>query len=817
MKSFFKKLYATLRKWFASAWRYCVKAWRWYRGTYKKSPWYGKIGIILATLIVAFFVYLGMVDINFLWLFGRSPGFKEIRNPEQKIASVIYSEDGKVLGKYYNENRMPVGYNEISPMLVKALIATEDERFYNHKGIDFQGVGAAVKDMVVHHEARGASTITQQLVKNMFRTRTAYSTGLTGYIPGVRLGVMKTKEWITAVKLEMEYPKDTILTMYLNTVDFGSNAFGIKMAAKTYFNTTPDKLKIEEAAVLVGMLKATTTYNPRINPKNSLKRRNVVLSNLLKKKYITREEYDSLSRLPIKLQYTPQRPTDGLAPYFRDVLADELQKWFKENDYDYDLYGSGLKIYTSIDSRMQQYAEEAVRKQMAIVQRNFRSDWGNENPWRDENRQELKGFIEDLAKRTDRYKQLRSQFPDSPDSIDYYMNLPHPVKLFDYEDGTRVETMSSMDSIRYMVKFMHCAFVAMEPQTGKIKAWVGDIDYNHWQYDKVTAERQPGSTFKLCVYTAAMEAGLGPCDERVDEWRQYDAYDRDGKPTKWAPRNATGNYTGAAMSLKHAFSNSVNTVAVSVAEEIGLQRVVEVSHALGINSPLKANPALALGSEDVTLLELVNAYCTVMNFGKHLPPAFVTRIEDKDGNVIYDLANEQKSKQVITEESAFLMQQMLLAGMTERGGTSQALWSFDIHHFDTNFGGKTGTTSNNSDGLYVGVTKNLVGGCWVGGEYRSVHFRSGRMGQGSHTALPVFGFFMEKVLRDPALARYRGKISDKPPFSVSRSYSCSGFIEPADSTTYNDSGDMEVEENILIETEENDENPIVEADQENNI
>ena len=540
-------------------WRGCVKMWNWYRRTYKQARWYGKVGIVCATVVVSFVLYLILVDINFLWLFGKSPSLYDIAHPKQDEASIVYSADGKVLGRYYRENRIPVEYDEISPMLINALVSTEDERFYSHHGIDFQGVAAAMKDMAVHHEARGASTITQQLVKNMFRTRTEYSTGLTGFIPGVRLLVMKTKEWVTAVKLEMFYTKKEILTMYLNTVDFGSNAFGIRTAAKTYFNTTPMQLKTEESAVLVGMLKATTTYNPRLNPKNSKSRRNVVLSNLLRKKFLTHEEYDSLSELPIELKYTPVKPTDGKAPYFRDVLADELQNgWCKDNDK--DLYGDGLRIYTTIDSRMQKYAEEAVMKHMQQVQRNFKSDWGNENPWRDENREEKKGFIEDIAKRTDYYKQLSARYPDDPDSVNYYMNLPHRVKLFDYNapDQVRTEMMSAMDSIRYMVKFLHCAFVAMEPETGAVKAWVGDIDYNYWQYDKVTAERQPGSTFKLCVYTAAMEAGLGPCDDRVDEWKQYDAFDKDGKPTKWTPRNANGYYTGGAMSLKHAFSNSIN-------------------------------------------------------------------------------------------------------------------------------------------------------------------------------------------------------------------------------------------------------------------
>ena len=772
-------------------WHGAKKFWQWYKITYHKARWYGKTGIVFASMIVLFFVYLFLVDINFLWLFGKSPSLSDISNPKQDVASMIYSEDGVLLGRYYRENRIPVEYDEINPMMINALIATEDERFYDHFGIDLQGVGAAVKDAVLHGEARGASTITQQLVKNMFRMRSAYSTGLTGYIPGVRMVVMKSKEWVTAVKLEMFFSKEEILTMYLNTVDFGSNAYGIRTAAQTYFSTTPDKLKIEEAAVLVGMLKATTYYNPRINPENSKRRRNVVFNNLYKKNFITREEYDSLCALPLILKYNPQKPSDGIAPYFRDALANELVGWCKDNGY--DLYGDGLKIYTTLDSKIQRYAEEAVAKHMQQVQRNFNADWGRENPWRGDDRQELKGFIEGIARRTDSYKRLQSIFPDNPDSVDYYMNVPHRVTLFDYDKGSHIKYMSTMDSIRYMVRFMHCGFVAMEPQTAKIKAWVGDVDYNHWQYDKVTAERQPGSTFKLFVYTAAMEAGLSPCDDRIDQWKQYDATDAAGKPTKWAPRNANGYYTGAPMSLKHAFSNSINSVAVALGQEVGMDNVINTAHRMGINSPLKNTPALALGTSDVTLLEMVDAYCTVMNDGKHNPPAFVERIEDRNGKVIYE--REPLNEQVISRESAFLMQQMLLAGMTESGGTSQALWGYDIHRFNTNFGGKTGTTSNNSDGWYVGVTKNLVAGCWCGGEYRSVHFRSGRMGQGSHSALPAFAYFMEKVLADPKLAkRYRGKIADKPTFALDRSYSCSGFVAPVDS--------LEMDSTLLIVPED---------------
>lgn len=754
----------------------------WYIATYRKGRWYKKTGIIVCTFLISFMIYLFLVDINFLWLFGKSPSMKTIANPIQAEASEIYSADGKILGHYFRENRMPVSYEEISPMLIKTLVSTEDERFYEHFGIDFQGLFAAVKDMA-HGNARGASTITQQLVKNMFKTRTEYSTGLLGYIPGVKMLIMKTKEWISAVKIEIFYSKQDILTMYLNTVDFGSNAYGIKTAAKTYFKTTPQELTTEQGAILVGLLKATTYYNPRLNPENSLQRRNIVLRNLLTHKVITKAECDSLSQLPIKLNYNVTRNYDGSALYFREAVASELSEWCKENDI--DLYADGLKIYTTIDSRMQKYAEDAVNRQMRVIQRNFNNHWGNVNPWQDEQHREIPGFIEDIAKNTTYYKILKERYPNQPDSIDHYMNLPHKVKVFDYETGIKELMISSMDSIRYMEKFMHCGFVAMEPNTGDIKAWVGDIDFNQWKYDKVLAKRQPGSTFKLFVYAAAFNQGMSPCDTRTDQYIEWDVMEK-GEPKKWIPHNADGRLSGATMSLKAAFARSVNTIAVQLAKEVGIANVARTAQAMGIKTPLHEIPALSLGASDVSLLELVNAYCTAVNDGMTHDPVLVTKIEDRNGKVIYE--HETIQTQAIPYETAFLLQQLLSGGMTEPGGTTQALWGYDIHKYDTNFGGKTGTSSNHSDAWFVGTAKNLVAGAWVGGEHRCIHFRTGALGQGSRTALPIFGYFMEKVLKDNSLKQYRGKISNEPKQSIDREYKCqSVYIEAVTDSISTDS------------------------------
>ena len=763
-----------------------IKAfWHWYKGLYIGSKWYKKTIAVILSLFVAFFIYLGMVDINFLWLFGKSPGFSQIKKPTTSEASEIYSADGVMIGKYFSENRTPVKYEDVNPVFWKALIDTEDERFYKHRGVDPIGLFAVAKEMAVSHEARGASTITQQLAKNMFRVRTQYSTGLLGYIPGVRMLIMKSKEWIIATKLEMLYDKEEILTMYANTVDFGSNAFGIKTACKTYFNTTPAEITAEQAAVLVGMLKATTYYNPISHPENSLERRNVVLHNMMTHNDLTKAEYDSISAIPIKLSYSVESNYDGQAKYFREAIANYLKDWCKENGY--DLYSSGLKIYTTIDTRMQKYAEEAARKQMRQVQHNFDRHWAGQDPWRDENHQVIPVFIEDIAKRQPAYKMLVQKFPDQPDSVTYYLNKPHKVKLFDYEKGTIEKEMSTLDSIRYMVKFMHCSFVAMEPQTGHVKAWVGDIDFDSWKYDKVTAMRQPGSTFKLFVYTEAMNQGLTPCDKRRDEYIRMEVYDKQKHGmTTWTPTNANGRFSGDSIPLKGAFARSINSVAVRLGQEMGIKNIAKTAHDMGIKSPLDEQPSLALGSSDVNLLEMVNAYCTIANDGKHIAPVLVTRIVDKDGREVY--TSKEEEKQVIPYKSAFFMQQLLMGGMREPGGTSQSLWGYVSKAQDTEFGGKTGTSNNHSDAWFMCVSPKIVCGAWVGGEYRSIHFRTGALGQGSRTALPICGYFLQSVMGDPAFAKYHGKFNKPQDDDITRDmYLCDSYYPAKKDTAALDS------------------------------
>ena len=775
---------------------------RWYKGIFKGRPWYIKILSALGTLVVAFFLYLIMVDVNFLWLFGKSPSMSDVKNTHPAEASQIYSADGKVIGKFFSENRMPVTYEDVSPAFWNALIDTEDERFRSHHGIDYQAFGAALKDYVMHRDARGASTITQQLAKNLFRVRTQYSTGLLGNIPGLKMLIMKSKEWITAYKLEFNFSKNEILTMYANTVDFGSNAFGIKTAARTYFGTTPDKLTAEQAAVLVGLLKATTYYNPRINPKNSLARRNVVLDLIQKHGHLTQEECDSLKQTEIKLDYSVENAYDGEANYFREAVGDWMKDWCRDyygDERAYAYYTEGLKIYTTIDTRMQKYAEDAAIKQMKQVQKTFNSHWGSTNPWQDEHHIEIPHFIEDLAKKTSYYKLLSQKYAGNEDSINYYLNLPHPVKLFDYENGYIEKEMSTLDSIRYMEHFMHCGFVAIEPQTGHVKAWVGDVDFKTWKYDKVTAMRQPGSTFKLFVYAEAMNQGITPCDTRKDEYFSMKVYDaKEKKEVTWAPTNANGRFSGANITLKQAFAMSINSVAVRLGQECGIERIVKTAHDMGIKSKLDPTPALALGSSDVNLLELVNAYCTPVNQGRMHDPVLVTKIVDRDGEVIYEAKKDDK--QALTERSAFLVQQLLMGGMSGTSSRLRSYVGYDVT--DTDFGGKTGTSNNHSDAWFIGTTPKLVVGAWVGGEYRCIHFRTGELGQGNRTALPICGYFLKSVLDDPQFKQYHAKFTIPQDADLtSGMYGCGGYFKsPSDSDSLSvDSVRTEVDAEAVVD------------------
>ena len=554
--------------------------------------------------------------------------------------------------------------------------------------------------------------------------------------------------------------------------------------------------------MLVGLLKATTYYNPRINPKNSLARRNVVLDLIQKHGHLTQEECDSLKQTEIKLDYSVENAYDGEANYFREAVGDWMKDWCRDyygEERAYAYYTEGLKIYTTIDTRMQKYAEDAAIKQMKQVQKTFNAHWGSTNPWQDEHHIEIPHFIEDLAKKTSYYKLLSQKYAGNEDSINYYLNLPHPVKLFDYENGYIEKEMSTLDSIRYMEHFMHCGFVAIEPQTGHVKAWVGDVDFKTWKYDKVTAMRQPGSTFKLFVYAEAMNQGITPCDTRKDEYFSMKVYDaKEKKEVTWAPTNANGRFSGANITLKQAFAMSINSVAVRLGQECGIERIVKTAHDMGIKSKLDPTPALALGSSDVNLLELVNAYCTPVNQGRMHDPVLVTKIVDRDGEVIYEAKKDDK--QALTERSAFLVQQLLMGGMSGTSSRLRSYVGYDVT--DTDFGGKTGTSNNHSDAWFIGTTPKLVVGAWVGGEYRCIHFRTGELGQGNRTALPICGYFLKSVLDDPQFKQYHAKFTIPQDADLtSGMYGCGGYFKsPSDSDSLSvDSLRTEVDAEAVVD------------------
>lgn len=719
----------------------------WYKGLYEGKPWYIKGLVAMGTLLVTLILTVVAINMNFLWLFGKSPSLHEIMEPRPYNASYIYSADGKLIGKYFKENRTPVRYEEVDTMFYTLLIDTEDERFYDHWGIDFRGMGGALKDFVVHHRARGASTITQQLVKNMFKMRTSeYTGGLLCYIPGVKMLIMKAKEWILASEIEAFYSKNRILEMYANTVDFGNQAFGIKTAAKTYFNTTPDKLTTEQSAMLVGILKGTSYYNPLNHPKRCLERRNVVLNNAVTHNHLKREEYDKLSNRNLNIKYTPETDFNTQCPYFRRAVVDEMRQWCQENDIDF--YRDGLEIHTTIDTRMQACAEKAVFEQMRVVQQNFDKEWGNNPCWTDDEGNVIKDFVSRKAETTPIYKQLMAKYNENYDSVNYYMNKKREMKIFDYNGG-HYANMSPLDSIEHMLHMMHCGLIAIDPRNGEVKAWVGDVDYKTWQYDNVKAQHQPGSTFKLFVYSAAMKLGIKPCDMYLDAPLTTPLVDIDmvsGKTKLWSPKNASGRFSNGNMTLRSAFARSNNIIAVKLGSDVGTKNITNTAYEMGIKSQLTPTPSLCLGSSDVNLMELVNAYGTVINDGQPKKPVLVTKIyrTNKNGEKeeIYNSKAYDDPNRALSHNQAYCMRKMLEAVCQDAGGTGTAINSYVSN---VGIGGKTGTSDNFTDAWFIATTPNLVCGAWVGGSYRQIHFKSAQ-GQGGRAALPIVGAFLRRVL-----------------------------------------------------------------------
>ncbi|MFC3878979.1 penicillin-binding protein 1A [Algoriphagus namhaensis] len=703
--------------------------------------------------VFGFILFVWMVSTNFLGLFGALPDFKALENPDSELASELYSSDGLLLGTYFRENRSPVTYEELAPNLVDALIATEDIRFEEHSGIDFKAMARVfVKSILLGQDAGGGSTLSQQTAKNLFKTRTAESQGALSSIPGLRMLIIKTKEWIVATQLEKAYTKNEILTLYLNTSEFGSNAYGIKTAANTFFGKDPDELEIQESAVLVGLFKAPTYYSPVYNPENSLRRRNTVLGQMRNNGYITETAFDSLSRLPIELNYIVANQNQGLATYLREIIKADLLQWTKENlksdGSSYDLFGDGLKIYTTVDSRMQRYAEEAVNEHMSELQEKFYKEMRDRDPWVDNDNRVIPNFIENAVKRTEAYRLLKVRYGNDTDSIEVKLNEKKRMKIFSWE-GEIDTLMSTMDSLRYYKKLLQAGFMSMDPETGHIKAWVGGIDHKYFKFDHVLrGKRQPGSTFKPFVYAAAIENGYSPCYSVVDQ--PVEVY-IPGQPA-WSPANADGKFTYEKMTIRKAMAQSVNSITAYMMKKLSPKIVVETAKRLGVTSDLEEVPSLALGVNDVSIFEMVGAFGTFVNKGEHTTPFYIDRIEDKNGNVIQQFT--PRKRPAMSEEHAYLMLYMLRGGFEEGGGTSQGV-PYDLRE-GNELGGKTGTTQNASDGWYMGVSKDLVSGTWVGGDDRAIHFRSWIEGQGGRTARPIWVKYMTKVYADQSLGYTKG-------------------------------------------------------------
>jgi penicillin-binding protein 1A len=731
---------------------------------------------IITLLVVA-------INYNFFWLFGGMPPTAHLENPKSELASELVSADGQVLGKYFLENRTPVTYNEIPQTVVKALLATEDVRFESHSGIDARGLLRSIAGLFTFSTSKGgASTLTQQVAKNLFETRGQKYRGALGYVPGVRTIVAKIKEWITAIKLERSYTKKEIIEMYLNTVSFNNNAFGIKSAAKIYFNRPVGQLQQQEAALLIGMLQNPTKFNPRRNREAALHRRNIVLRQMQKYNFLTQYAADKFVAKPIELNFKPDDHNSGQAPYFRTVVQEDIEKILEDlnkdrnEDDQLDIYRSGLKIHSTIDSRLQTYAVESVNEHMADQQKKFNEHWGRRNPWTDESGKEIKNFIFDAARRTPRYQELQQIYGDDQKAINKVMNTQVPMRVFSWQ-GERDTMMTPIDSIKYYKRFLNIGFMAMDPSNGHIKAWVGGINYKYFKYDHVRqSRRQPGSTFKPFIYTAAfINNAFSPCDVITDEPVSFGA--ADGISSTWTPKNSDGVYSYQSMSLRKAMAKSINTAAAFLMKKTGPEKCIDVARQMGITSQLPALPSLCLGSGEVSLYEMVGAYGTFANSGRHTEPMFITRIEDKHGNILYE--NNPKVKDAISEDMAYQMVYMLKGGLQEAGGTSNSLKSYNFTQ-GNDVGGKTGTTSNFSDAWYMGITKALVAGVWVGGDERSIHFRSIQFGQGARQAMPAYAKFMEKAFADPEIGLKKGTFT--PPANLSVNLDCSKSIPDSTAT-----------------------------------
>ena len=729
----------------------------------KNKPTEGKskavknLWVIFGSVLLFIILFFFCVAVG---IFGKMPSFDELENPRTNLATEIFSADGKLLGSYFVENRSNVRYSELSHYMPEALISIEDERFTEHSGIDEKALFRVAFGVMTGNKRGGGSTITQQLAKNLFPRGENLSTP--------KLVLRKFKEWITATKLEHNYSKEEIVAMYLNTVAFGHNAYGIRSAANTFFDKNPKDLNLEECALMAGVVNAPTRYSPIRNPERSLGRRNLVLQKMVDNGFITQEECDSVSQIPIDMShFNVSDHNTGQATYFREFLRGYLNDWAKNttraDGEPYNIYRDGLRIYTTIDSRMQRYAEDAVKDFMSKeLQPMFFNHWkGYKNaPFSNVSADEIDHILETSMKRSDRYRSLKNSGM-CMDSIKAEFNRPVPMTIFSW-NGPIDTVMSPMDSIRYYKWYLQASLVSIESHTGHVKAYVGGIDYRFFKYDHVTqARRQVGSTFKPFVYTLAMHEGeFTPCT-RIPNI-PYNIELPDGR--FWSPGNSGGG--GGEITLKNALAQSNNWISAYLMNQFGPEAVIGMARRMGVESPIDPVPSICLGVCDLKLIEMVGAMSTFANQGVYIKPMFITRIEDKNGNVIQRFTPEET--EAMSEVTAYKMVE-LMKGVVQ-SGTGVRLRS--LYGFKNPIAGKTGTTQKNSDGYFMGITPDLTTGVWVGAEDRSVHFRSTRLGQGSHTALPIWAMYMKKVYNDPNLGISQGDFTKPYAPGVDLDFNC---------------------------------------------
>ena len=661
-------------------------------------------------------------------IFGEMPSFEQLENPKSQLATEVYSADGVLLGKYYFQNRSIASFDEIPPLLRNTLLATEDIRFYKHSGIDYWGTLRAIVATLMGDKG-GASTITQQLAKNLFPRPKDRNL--------ITLLSAKLKEWITSVKLERRYTKDEIINLYLNTVEFSENSYGIKSAARTYFNKIPDSLKIEEAAVLIGMLKGSTMYNPRRNPGRALSRRNTVLDQMTKYNYLAQAASDSIKNMPIRLKYVSPDHNEGQATYFREFLRQELTKWCKEHTKPdgspYNLYTDGLKVYTTINYKMQRYAEQAVNKHMKELQSQFFKSYKTKRPWGDND-----DFITGAMKQSERYVRMKKR-GISEDSIRRSFQTPISMTVYSYK-GDLDTIMSPWDSIKYYKMFLHTGFMVMNPSNGSVVAWVGGINHRYFQYDHVNvkSKRQVGSTIKPILYTLAIENGYSPCYSVSNQKVVFENFNN------WSPDNSDNKY-GGMLTLFQGLAGSVNTVSAYLMKQLGPKPMIDLSQRMGITSKMDPFPSICLGTPDISVYEMTGAYSTFVNRGVYTRPLYMSRITDNQGTLIQEFHSKQV--EVVNEQVAYVMCRML-QNVVDFGTARRMRFKYNL---DGELGGKTGTTQSSTDGWFMGITPQLCGGCWVGGEDRIIRFRSMQFGQGAAMALPIWAYFLQSVYADKSL------------------------------------------------------------------